>query len=94
MVDDPINMLRDPLQGQTMAHVTRLILDTAGGGVSNILFLTQNANTTDLECVFAIERSNCPMATRMQLQYQQVVLLNFRGKAYPHVTVGTLIRAF
>jgi hypothetical protein len=96
LVDDPITMLRDALQGQTMTHVTRLILDTAnGGGVGNIPFLTRNADTTDLECVFAIERVQLPEGNEaMQLQYQQVALLNFRGKSYPHVTVGTLIRAF
>ncbi|GAA1432304.1 hypothetical protein GCM10009616_21510 [Microlunatus lacustris] len=95
MVDDPITMLRDALQGQRMRHVTRLILDTADGGVSNIPFVTRNADATDLECVFAIERVQLPEGNEvMQLQYQQVALLSFRGVVYPHVTVGTLTRAF
>jgi hypothetical protein len=29
-----------------------------------------------------------------QLQYSQTALLNFRGLSFPHVTVGTLIKAF
>lgn len=96
MVDDPITMLRDALQGQRMTHVTRLILDTAnGGGVSNIPFVTRNANATDLRCVFAVERVVLPGGVEvMQLQYEQVATLSFRGMSYPHVTVGTLIRAF
>jgi len=30
----------------------------------------------------------------LQLQYSQTALLNFRGLSFPHVTVGTLIKAF
>ena len=41
MVDDPITMLRDALQGQTLTHITRLIVTTENaGGVSNIPFIT------------------------------------------------------
>jgi hypothetical protein len=96
MVDDPITMLRNALEGQTMTHVTRLILDTAdGGGVSNIPFVTRNADTTNVECVFAIEHVQLAGGDEvMQLQYQQAALLSFRGMVYPHVTVGTLTRAF
>lgn len=96
MVDDPINVLRDALQGQQMTHVTRLILDTTtDGGISNAPFVSRNADTTELECVFAIERILLPEGNEvMQLQYQQMALLNFRGTSYPHVTVGTLVRAF
>ena len=30
----------------------------------------------------------------LQLQYSQTALLDFGGMSWPHVTVGTLIRAF
>jgi hypothetical protein len=30
----------------------------------------------------------------LQLQYSQTALLNFRGMSWPHVTVGTLVKAF
>ena len=96
MVDDPNTMQRDALQGQTLTHITRLIVSTENaGGVSNIPFITTNADTQVLESVFAIERVQGPDGTEvMQLQYAQTALLNFRGKSWPHVTVGTLIRAF
>jgi hypothetical protein len=96
MVNDPNQMLRDALQGQTLNHITRLIVSTENaGGVSNIPFITANADTRVLESVFAIERVQGPDDTDvLQLQYSQTALLNFGGKSWPHVTVGTLIRAF
>jgi len=30
----------------------------------------------------------------LQLQYIQTAMLNFEGMSWPHVTVGTLIKAF
>jgi len=96
MLDDPATMLRDALQGQTLTHITRLIVDTAsGGGVSNIPFITTNANTPALDSVFAIENVAGPDGTEvMQLQYVQTALLHYSGMSFPHVTVGTLLRAF
>jgi hypothetical protein len=96
MVDNPSSMLSDALQGQTLNHITRLIVNTENaGGVSNIPFITANADAQVLESVFAIERVQGPADTEvMQLQYSQTALLNFHGKSFPHVTVGTLIRAF
>ena len=29
-----------------------------------------------------------------QLPYSQTALLNFRGQSFPHVTIGTLVKAF
>ena len=82
MVDDPITMLRDALQGQTLTHITRLIVTTENaGGVSNIPFITANADTQVVESVFAIERVQGPDDTEvMQLQYSQTALLNFARK--------------
>jgi hypothetical protein len=96
LIDDPNTMLRDALQGQTLTHITRLIVTTPpAGGVSNIPFITENADTQVLDSVFAIERVQGPLDTEiMQLQYVQTALLNFGGKSFPHVTVGTLVRAF
>lgn len=96
MINDPATMLRDALQGQTLTHITRLIVNTENaGGVSNIPFITRNADTQVLESVFAIERVLVGDGSEvMQLQYAQTALLDFRGVSWPHVTVGTLIRAF
>jgi len=96
MIDDPHTVQRDALVGQTLTHVTRLIVSTeTAGGISNIPFITSNADVHLLESLFAIERVHAPEGGEiMQLQYSQTALLNFRGKSFPHVTVGTLIRAF
>jgi hypothetical protein len=96
MVDDPITLLRDALAGQKVKHITRLIVSTTmGGGVGNIPFITQNADVTSLDSVFAIERVEGPLGVDfMQLQYAQTAPLDFRGMSFPHVTVGTLVKSF
>jgi len=99
LIDDPNVALRDAIKGQMLTHITRLITSTdMGGGLSNIPFITQNADAQSLESVWAIEQVNGPSGNDgnefVQLQYSQTALLNFRGKSYPHVTVGTMIKAF
>ena len=48
-----------------------------------------------LDSVFAIEKVRGPQGREyLQLQYSQTALLNFRGLSFPHVTVGTLVKAF
>jgi len=64
-------------------------------GVSNIPFITSNANPLNLESVFAIETVEDASGSQfLQLQYSQTALLNFKGMSFPHVTVGTLIKVF
>jgi|tagenome__1003787_1003787.scaffolds.fasta_scaffold20935996_1 hypothetical protein len=96
LIDDPNTMLRDALRGQVLEHITRLIVTSnPAGGVSNIPFISQNADAQNLESVFAIERVRVDDDSEiLQLQYSQTALLGFRGKNFPHVTVGTLIKAF
>jgi hypothetical protein len=96
VIDDPNVLLRDALAGQTLTHVTRLITSTdPAGGVENIPFIVQNAETLSLESVFAIETVQDPHGREhLQLQYAQTALLDFRGLRFPHVTVGTLVKAF
>jgi hypothetical protein len=96
IVDDPNAVVRNALAGQTLTHITRLIVSTeSSADVGNIPFITQNANTVNLESVFAIERVQGPGDTEfVQLQYSQTALLQFGGLNWPHVTVGTLIKAF
>ncbi|HKM64314.1 MAG TPA: heme-binding protein [Acidisphaera sp.] len=96
LVNDPATMLRQALTGQHLTHITRLITNTApADGVGNVPFITSNANTLSLESVFAIETVLQKDGTEfLQLQYAQTALLNFRGMSFPHVTVGTLIKAF
>lgn len=95
IIDDPNTMLRNALKGQRPMKITRLITSTPEHGVSNIPFITSNADTPTLESVFAIEVIETESGEEfLQLQYSQTALLNFRGMSFPHVTVGTLIKAF
>lgn len=96
IIDDPNVLVRQALQGQTLAHITRLITSTDQvGGIGSIPFIVSNADTLTLESVFAIETVRGPQGREyLQLQYSQTALLNFRGLSFPHVTVGTLVKAF
>lgn len=96
VVDDPNVLLRDALRGQQIRHITRLITATpAAGGVANIPFITANADNPTLNSVFAIECIVGPQGREyLQLQYVQTAILTFRGLSWPHVTVGTLVKAF
>jgi hypothetical protein len=96
VIDDPNALLRQALVGQKLTHVTRLITSTdKAGGIDNIPFIVSNADTPTLESVFAIETVAGPKGREyLQLQYVQTALLNYRGMSFPHVTVGTLVKAF
>ncbi|WP_207460059.1 heme-binding protein [Azospirillum sp. SYSU D00513] len=102
ILDDPNQVLRDALaqqvnvKGMTLKAITRLITQTpASGGIANIPFINSNADAPSMESVFAIETVEDACGNEfLQLQYSQTVLLNFGGRSWPHVTVGTLIKAF
>jgi len=101
VINDPNVLLRRSLAaqasaGQALAHITRLITSTAqAGGIDNIPFIVTNAETLTLDSVFAIETVRGPVGREfLQLQYSQTALLNFGGLSCPHVTVGTLVKAF
>ena len=96
VIDDPNTLIREELAGHNLTHITRLITSTnSAGGIHNIPFVVSNAEALSLESVFAIERVEGPLGKHyLQLQYSQTALLNFRGLSFPHVTVGTLIKAF
>jgi hypothetical protein len=96
LIDDPAVMLRDALKGQKLTRIIRLITNTSpGGGIDNIPFIVKNADAPALESVFAIETVQDASGSEfLQLQYAQTTLLNFNGMSFPHVTVGTLIKAF
>jgi hypothetical protein len=96
VVNDPMSLQRSALEGLDLTHVTRLITATApAGGIANIPFISANADTLQLDSVFAIETVSGPKGREyLQLQYDQTALLNFKGLSFPHVTVGTLVKAF
>jgi len=99
MVNNPNSVLHSAIAGQQIKATTTLQVasrDAAlpGGGTSNIAFLTgakdgPNAVTARVTATFWLETLQADTQPR-QLQYSQLVLLNFNGLSWPHVTVGTL----
>jgi hypothetical protein len=99
--------LEKSLQGTTMKrrvflHVSsRHNLIKSGGGTANTAFLAAsgnppggNANATRVESTFWVQTiaGKGGQPDVHQLQYTQLVMLDFNGIHWPHVTVGTLIR--
>ncbi len=97
--------LQTSLQGTSMKSRTFLHVATnhtiikAGGGTANTAFLATsgnppggNAKATQMEATFWIETiaGTGGQPDKHQLQYTQLVMLDFNGIHWPHVTVGTL----
>lgn len=100
MVDNPNSVLQDAIAGQTILSTTTLQITTqptapiTGGGTANTAFLAgaaggPNAVSAQVSATFWIETVK-GTPDFLQLQYSQLVLLNFNGLSWPHVTVGTL----
>ena len=99
--------LHASLQGTTMKSRTFLHVATdhsiinAGGGTANTAFLSAasnppggNADAVRAEATFWIETiaGTGGQPDKHQLQYTQLVMLDFNGIHWPHVTVGTLVK--
>ncbi len=99
--------LAKSLQGTSMKSRTVLHISTTnsvikgGGGTANTAFLTSstnpevgNARATQVEATFWIETiaGTGGQPDKLQLQYTQLVMLDFNGIHWPHVTVGTLVK--
>ena len=97
--------LQTSLQGTTMKSRTFLHVSTthtivkAGGGTANTAFLATsgnppggNADAVQVDATFWIETiaGTGGQPDKHQLQYTQLVMLDFNGIHWPHVTVGTL----
>jgi hypothetical protein len=95
------------LQGTSMKSRTFLNVSTthnivkAGGGTANTAFLASsgnppggNARASQVNATFWIETiaGTGGQPDKHQLQYTQLVMLDFNGIHWPHVTVGTLVK--
>jgi hypothetical protein len=100
MVNNPNSVLQAAIAGQTILSTTTLKVDTkptapvTGGGTSNTAFLNggaggPNAVSVEVSATFWIETVK-GSPNFLQLQYSQLVLLNFNGLSWPHITVATL----
>ena len=103
IVTNPNHFIKAALVGTVMKHRTQLHVATdhnltaLGGGASNTAFLagdsatTSNAKTSRVEARFWIETMSDPgHPDTLQLQYTQLVILDFNQIHWPHVTVATL----
>ncbi|MBV8525924.1 MAG: hypothetical protein JOY71_28065, partial [Acetobacteraceae bacterium] len=102
IVDNPNSVLKDAIKNQKITKTTVLSIDTVpnpplvGGGTDNISFLQgtadgPNANAARMSAIFWIETvEDCEKPPYLQLQYTQLVFLNFNGLTWPHVSVATL----
>lgn len=100
MVDNPNSVLQAAIAGQTILSTTTLHVSTrpsaplVGGGTANTAFLAgaahgPNAVSAEVSATFWIETVQ-GTPNFLQLQYTQLVLLNFNGLSWPHITVATL----
>ena len=94
------------LQGTHMKNRTFLQVSTThnpiqgGGGTANTAFLATstppggNANAAKVDATFWIQTiaGSGGQPDKHQLQYTQLVMLDFNGIHWPHVTVGTLVK--
>ena len=102
MVRNPNSVLQAAIAGKPMNNRTFIQITTkhspiAGGGTANTAFLAAgslggNAKAVEVDATFWIETlPGAPgQPDKLQLQYTQLVELNFNGLTWPHVTVATL----
>ena len=105
-MDNPNTVLQAGIAEKKITSTTVLKISTppsTGGGTSNIAFLQgngagPNASAAQMDATFWIEQiadgdgKGDDKRGRLQLQYTQLVLLNFNGLSWPHVSVATLVK--
>jgi hypothetical protein len=100
-IKDPTEVLRAQIQGQTIEETAVIVISTApegSGGIVNIPFVVKNANASQMDAIFWIEKVSRPAydgreKSFLQLQYVQRVILDFDDIHWPHVSVATLVKA-
>ena len=101
MVTNPNSLLQNANIGKTIKQTTQINISSGpapvvGGGVANTAFLIgangPNAQASIVTASFWIELVEGINGEPdfFQLQYSQMVMLNFAGLSWPHVSVGTL----
>jgi len=104
MVKNPNSVIQNALHGQTIKRRTFIHVSTThspirGGGTANTAFLADaanppggNATASQVDAKLWIETvvGSGGQGEFLQLQYTQLVQLDFNGLRWPHVTVATL----
>jgi hypothetical protein len=90
------------MKSRTFLHIsTTNSIIQGGGGTANTAFLASshnpgggNAKAARVDATFWIETiaGTGGHPDKHQLQYTQLVMLDFNGIHWPHVTVGTLVK--
>jgi hypothetical protein len=107
LVRNPNAFLLKGLAGKKVVNTTVLAISTRhtpvkGGGTANTAFLEAasfppggNAKAVEVDVVFWIEaiEGEGGAPNTLQLQYTQLVQLDFNGLRWPHVSVATLQKA-
>ena len=99
MLDNPNSVLtKNPpkVTSTTRLHVSTTAGTIVGGGTSNTAFLVgtkdgPNADAAHVVATFWLQTLEGDTEPK-RLQYSQIVLLNFSGLSWPHITVGTLTK--
>ena len=95
-IKNPNQALQDAIASQTIVETVVLSVSTVPlkcGGVLNIPFVVSNAEVTQMNAIFWIEKVRQPDGTHfMQLQYTQTIILNFLNINWPHISVATLVK--
>lgn len=99
----PNELLNQANQGVEIKSVTELSVDTKieSGGISNIPFITKQANATEMTSTFWIqelEEKDSNGEHKLRLQYTQTVFLDFFTRKdgvpglirWPHISINTL----
>jgi len=98
-IKDPTEVLRAQIHGQNIIETDVIAISTAdSGGIVNIPFVVKNANASQMDAIFWIEKVSRPSFDErptdfLQLQYVQRVILDFDNIHWPHVSVATLVKA-
>jgi hypothetical protein len=104
LIKNPNSFIQKAIAGQKIKNTTILAISTKhtpvkGGGTANTAFLEAasfppggNAKAVEVDVIFWIEALEGE-PTQLQLQYTQLVQLDFNGLRWPHVTVATLRKA-
>jgi hypothetical protein len=102
-IKDPTEVLRAQIKGQNIVETVVIAISTAPlekGGIVNIPFLIKNADASQMDAIFWIEKvrnqtkkPTDPNPEYMQLQYVQRVILDFDNIHWPHISVATLVKA-
>ena len=96
MVKNPNNVLTKAIAGQEIVNTVVLRVKAQNTkprnvGTANTFFLGPNASADIVTATFWIETVKKPGGGHfLQLQYTQLVILDFNGLSWPHVSVATL----